>query len=61
MKPVYNFFQNPFVGIVIMSVALMKFVYSFDVASLGFYLAILQSIFMEYSLIWFFKKYRKEE
>ncbi len=59
MKSIHSFLLNPLVGITIMSLVLMKFVHSFDVTSLDFYLAILQSIFIEYLLIWFFKKFRK--
>jgi hypothetical protein len=59
MKSIHKFLLNPFVGIIMMSLALMEFVYSFDITSIAFYLAILQSIFMEYAILWFLKKYRK--
>ena len=57
METFYKILSNHFVGIIIMSIALMYFVYSFDYKSVEFYLAIGQAIFMEYFLKWFFKKY----
>jgi hypothetical protein len=58
MNLIHKILQNILVRITILSIVFMATTGSFDVTTLDFYLTILQAVFSEYSLKWFFKKYR---
>jgi hypothetical protein len=57
IQQIHKIMTYTFIGVIIMSIALMYFVYSFDYTSLEFYLAIVQAVVMEFSIKWFFRKY----
>jgi uncharacterized membrane protein YvlD (DUF360 family) len=61
MKMVIHRLYSTILGIFVMSIVLMYFVYSFDFRSIEFYIAIIQAIVMEFSIKWLLKKYNSEQ
>ncbi len=61
IKQIHKILNNTITGIIVLSITLMYFVYSFNCISLEFYLAIIQAIVMELSIKWFFRKFEKNK
>ena len=53
--------KSTILGIVVLSISFMFFIYSFDYQTIGFYIAIVQAICLELFMKWFFEKYQKSK